>query len=298
MPLPFHSRLRSAAALLVTACALVALDATPAQATRSPLTCAPVIVIGIRGTDQAPGAYSNDQVYASDTGGFGTTDLSTGYTVTQAPTGARREALRYPATSVAPIYPLSVDAGKTALKARLEWFTQTCPSQRYVLIGYSQGAHVIGDTLVSGLSAATKARIKAVVFFADPSYRAGEPYNYGLGQNNGTFARSPGQLSEFSSRIRSYCFPKDRFCQNDITDTTVHNSSYSTAYVQQHATDWILGRLGPPPVANRDHVSDWSGDGAADVLGVNAAGDLYYYPNNGLTLSAPTQLGFGWATFK
>ncbi|WP_239086228.1 M23 family metallopeptidase, partial [Catellatospora methionotrophica] len=47
-----------------------------------------------------------------------------------------------------------------------------------------------------------------------------------------------------------------------------------------------------------DHVSDFSGDGAADVLGVDAAGLLWYYPNNGLALSPRVQIGNGWATFK
>ncbi|MBB5874163.1 hypothetical protein F4553_007597 [Allocatelliglobosispora scoriae] len=49
---------------------------------------------------------------------------------------------------------------------------------------------------------------------------------------------------------------------------------------------------------SHDHVSDFSGDGAADVLGVTAAGLLLYYPNNGQALSAPVQIGNGWGTFK
>ena len=54
-------------------------------------------------------------------------------------------------------------------------------------------------------------------------------------------------------------------------------------------------------VARRMHgvaISDWSGDGYADVLGVDSAGDLWYYANNGLKLSARKKLGAGWATFR
>ncbi|NUT49601.1 MAG: VCBS repeat domain-containing M23 family metallopeptidase, partial [Saccharothrix sp.] len=49
-----------------------------------------------------------------------------------------------------------------------------------------------------------------------------------------------------------------------------------------------------------ERVSDFSGDGQSDVLGVNAAGELWYYPNNNMTLSGTTarQLGHGWGTFK
>jgi hypothetical protein len=50
---------------------------------------------------------------------------------------------------------------------------------------------------------------------------------------------------------------------------------------------------------DRERVSDFSGDGHADVLGVNADGTLMYYPNNNLTLSSSTarQLGHGWGSF-
>jgi DNA-directed RNA polymerase subunit N (RpoN/RPB10) len=54
----------------------------------------------------------------------------------------------------------------------------------------------------------------------------------------------------------------------------------------------------PPPAVRHDHVSDFSGDGAADVLGVDAGGLLWYYPHNGPGLSAPVQIGHGWGTFK
>ena len=41
-------------------------------------------------------------------------------------------------------------------------------------------------------------------------------------------------------------------------------------------------------------AADFSGDGDADVLGVNAAGDLLYYPNNDYALSSPQPaLGHG-----
>ena len=48
-----------------------------------------------------------------------------------------------------------------------------------------------------------------------------------------------------------------------------------------------------------ERVSDFSGDGFADVLGVNADGDLMYHPNNNLTISASTarRIGQGWGTF-
>jgi hypothetical protein len=52
--------------------------------------------------------------------------------------------------------------------------------------------------------------------------------------------------------------------------------------------------------ADGERVSDFSGDGHSDVLGVNAAGNLMYYPNNNLTVSDATarQIGTGWGSFR
>jgi hypothetical protein len=47
-----------------------------------------------------------------------------------------------------------------------------------------------------------------------------------------------------------------------------------------------------------ERVSDFSGDGYSDVLGVNADGVLMYYPNNGLAISTAQQLATGWGSFR
>ena len=49
-----------------------------------------------------------------------------------------------------------------------------------------------------------------------------------------------------------------------------------------------------------ERVSDFSGDGFSDVLGVNAAGDLMYYPNNGIAISDSTarRLATGWSSYS
>ncbi|WP_187414922.1 FG-GAP repeat domain-containing protein [Nonomuraea sp. PA05] len=57
-----------------------------------------------------------------------------------------------------------------------------------------------------------------------------------------------------------------------------------------HAGSAFAGRPGA--------VSDFSGDGFADVLGIDAAGRLLYYPNNGLRLTGPSQIGDGWSRFR
>jgi len=67
----------------------------------------------------------------------------------------------------------------------------------------------------------------------------------------------------------------------------------------------ISGYVRPPGVSSGggsgggNDVSDFSGDGYSDVLGVNDKGKLYYYPNHGLKLGAHSELGNGgWQDFK
>ncbi|MFC7469938.1 hypothetical protein ACFQVA_23830 [Actinomadura keratinilytica] len=45
-------------------------------------------------------------------------------------------------------------------------------------------------------------------------------------------------------------------------------------------------------------ASDWSGDGHADVLGVDSGGKLWYYPHNGKGFGPRKQLGHGWQSFR
>ncbi|SCG62325.1 FG-GAP-like repeat-containing protein [Micromonospora halophytica] len=62
---------------------------------------------------------------------------------------------------------------------------------------------------------------------------------------------------------------------------------------------WITSaNCGSSTPRDTETISDWSGDGYADVLGVDSVGDLYYYPNNKLSLSARTKIGHGWSTYK
>ena len=83
-----------------------------------------------------------------------------------------------------------------------------------VLLGYSQGAIVVGDAL-AGFSAANGAKVRAVVMFGDPRFNSVEPYNEGsFGQpSRGLNPRRAGELAAFDDRIQNYCNGGDLVCQ-------------------------------------------------------------------------------------
>jgi Cutinase len=112
-------------------------------------------------------------------------------------------------------YPSSVRAGITALKARLTQTASRCAGITFVLIGYSQGAQVIGDTLAAGAVPAA-GRIKAVVFFGDPRFNGREPFDIGSynRNRNGIFPPALGALNAFAGAIGSYCRVDDTVCQS------------------------------------------------------------------------------------
>lgn len=62
--------------------------------------------------------------------------------------GVTRESVQYPATLNN--YVSSSTKGTTALTKQLTGYTQSCPNAKVVLLGYSQGAHIIGDTMCGG----------------------------------------------------------------------------------------------------------------------------------------------------
>lgn len=116
--------------------------ATPMEVRDAP-ACAPVHLIVARGSTEQPG-----------TGG----QLS-GLTqrIVQANSGSDYEAVDYPAvlgTQQDPsAYGRSVGTGTQAVKDQLTAYVKRCPNSKIVLLGYSQGAQIVGDALCGGDSA-------------------------------------------------------------------------------------------------------------------------------------------------
>ena len=225
---------------IVSSLVLSAVVPSPAHAVPSSGGCAQVSIITARASTEAAG------------------EGITGRLVTQVVNASTqtvsRAAVSYPATLSN--YASSSLQGINALKTQLTNLVNACPSTKVVLMGYSQGAHVVGDVLGGGqggslgattapISTTISSHVVAVATFGDPRHvQNGPNFNAGTANANGRFPRSStqwGNLNTFSPRIRSWCDNNDTFCDSGFS-TNVH-LTYLNRY-QNAAAQFVLGRIG------------------------------------------------------
>ncbi|WP_101671539.1 cutinase family protein [Bifidobacterium anseris] len=129
-------------------------------------------------------------------------------------------------------YPASWEAGSEArgvnmLVKTLNAQAQACPDVKTVLLGYSQGAMVVGDALSAPdvrfnkddgqrVSARALTNIAAVELFGDPRFDGSADYDtgdYDRSVDGILGARGGDDLRALSGRIISYCNADDFACQ-------------------------------------------------------------------------------------
>src|ERR1051326_2992528 len=137
------------------------------------------------------------------------------------------EAVVYPATLQN--YASSESQGVTNAEQELATAVSNCPNQKQVLMGYSQGANVVLDTVtgnaevhpstvVGPARAANLSHGATVVAFGDPGNIVKQAWDLGTDTStNGLFPRSSSQLQALTnfgaaSSTRSWCDTGDPFC--------------------------------------------------------------------------------------
>lgn len=176
------------AALLATGGTLTATGPAAAAA-----PCSEVEVVSARGTGEPGrlGIIVGDPVFSA------IERRLPGRTVTSHP-------VDYPASTS----PNSPTDGNRALVNHVSAQAQACPSQRFVLVGYSQGANVVGNSLgissagaavggpvVATIPAAVQPRVAAVLVFGYPLRKLGR-----------------GITGGYAERTLDICAPNDVVC--------------------------------------------------------------------------------------
>ncbi|KAF8158071.1 carbohydrate esterase family 5 protein [Crassisporium funariophilum] len=221
----------------VLAASVLSAGAIPTAAPISP--CAAVHIIAARASTEAPGAGI------------------IGALVTQVQNSSKQTvstvAVNYPATLTN--YASSSAQGTQATINLLNNQVSACPNQKIVLVGYSQGAQVIGDAVAGGggavglgaatppVSASVSNKVVAIVQMGDPRHVPGQSFDRGTSVRAGLFPRAANQQysATLQPRIMSFCDFNDPFCDSGL-DVEVHLTYLNRD--QNTAAQFILTQIG------------------------------------------------------
>jgi acetylxylan esterase len=161
-------------------------------------------------------------------------------------------AVKYPA-ELFPYEP-SVQAGDKAIREELTEEVGKCPGQRILLLGYSQGAQIVGDVLGGGggnpgdgpenppAAKSVLEKVVGVIQYGDPRHLPNKSYDVGTDPGaTGLFPRLANQSIEaFAPLIQSYCDIGDPFCAKG--DDLEAHLDYVEKY-DKTAAKFLVGRL-------------------------------------------------------
>ncbi|MFC9434544.1 cutinase family protein [Nocardia sp. NPDC057030] len=188
--------------------------------------CADIHVVSARGTNEPGGAWSKEKL--------GTVVGNPVYSAIADALTAKTDAYRvaYPADLN---QPASVQAGNRDLVAHVVAQAAACPEQRFVLLGYSQGANVVdnsigissagakvGGPIVATLPAQLTPRIAAVLLFGNPIRGVGRSVT-----------------GVYAERTYDVCNHNDPVCDPNGSDWNVHlnyarHASAAAQFVASH----------------------------------------------------------------
>lgn len=118
--------------------------------------------------------------------------------------------------------------GRRSLKAKVAAYVKNCPKTRIILLGYSQGAHVVGDAIVADLSKATRKHISAVGLFGDPRFNPDLRGSFSSTAQGGVFGKRPSWPS--GMYIVNACNKQDNVCGRFTSSNKLGPGHASEAY--------------------------------------------------------------------
>jgi hypothetical protein len=227
-PPPRRRRLgRVLATVAAAATAVVLVPSTAAEAA----TCRTWAFIGIPGSNQgkahAGGSLTDTALYGKEIASVKANFVSR--------KGASNVAL-YPINYPAKIgwagtsYNNSVNAGIAETKRIMKNVAASCPSTRFVIAGYSQGAHV--GTLVLGDPPIAVTKIHRSAFVGSPLFRDGSVNSVevasGTVTNSGILNAGRNWQTRWNGKVRDVCINNDLVCEALSTTSTAAHGAYTT----------------------------------------------------------------------
>ncbi|KAK1850566.1 acetylxylan esterase precursor [Colletotrichum chrysophilum] len=141
-------------------------------------------------------------------------------------------------------------------------YAQSCPKAKIVLLGYSQGAMVLGDILAGGGdngilgnltqpsidSSTVGQHIAAILLYGNPRHMPNQTYNVGNASAfdaTGKYPRTAKQLAAFNlyaDRVHDYCNYHDGVCDARGTGNLTAHMAYPSDY-DAEAVAWLESML-------------------------------------------------------
>ncbi len=207
-------------------------------------SCPSVELVGVRGSREN----------AADTNLTDSTILATLHTIGSRVKDFHQTAIDYPAvpvniadTNYPPDYVTSIDTGEQALTEFVGDFSAGCSNAKIVVVGYSQGAHVVGD-VVEQLTAPNRKTIAAVVLLGDPKFNPKqtlvdrgdfEPGRSGIFQLVVPKSELRQVPSDFVDGVHSYCAAGDPVCNwNALSGLQCKSAGNACAHQQYEQLGW------------------------------------------------------------
>ena len=222
-----RSRRRVTIAAIAVAVSSVLVPASAADAASS---CRPWTFIGVPGTNQGKAHNSG----TSDTALYGpqVAMVKQQFVSRKGASNVAVYPINYPAKFgfVMTGYPGSVNSGVATTKMLISNVAKSCPSTKFVIAGYSQGAHV--GTLVLGDPPVAASKIYRSAFMGNPLYRDGSTNSVeapaGSVTRHGILNAGRNWQSRWNGKVRDVCINNDLVCEALSTTSTTGHGAYTT----------------------------------------------------------------------
>ncbi len=164
--------------------------------------------------------------------------------------------LEYPAVNVAEwwnsiFYFPSVWEGDEHLENRIKADASACSSMKILVAGFSQGAHVVGDTIenLAGKNDSSLSHVYGVALFGDPRFNPSDkatargnynPEHWGILTERGSYS------SRINNRLGDWCRLKDAVCQGFNAGSTEYHEyrNYEGGRFLTQAAEMMFSHIG------------------------------------------------------
>ncbi len=226
-----HPRRRHLGRKLGIIAAVVASVVVPAtSAGAAPTSCRAWTFIGIPGTNQGKAHNSG----TGDIARYGAqvAVVKQEFVRRKGASNVAAYAIDYPAKFgfLMTGYNGSVSTGVKTTRTLISNVAKSCPSTKFVIAGYSQGAHV--GTLVLGDIPVAASKVHRAAFMGNPLFRDGSTNSVevpaGSVTRHGILNAGRQWQTRWNGKVRDVCINNDLVCERGSTTSTVGHGAYNT----------------------------------------------------------------------